>query len=341
METNDYINANITKRYFIYISASWISVFVFYAFTYLAIFNFSVASAQTTWCPEGAIWHYGNIPINTAGYLKIENMGDTIILGIDCKKLKKTLYGYDYITHEFSTEIVGFEYTYSDEDKVFIFRGGQFYTLYDFSAQPGNSWIVPSTKYYDSCDTIGRVRVDSIGNMTINNTILRYICVSPDASAPNWGWSAAKIVERIGPVKTYDKSSYDYLFPVKLDYCGMQIDEEIEGGFFRCYSDNTSFQYYSNIVPTCDYIATGLDEPNSQKILIVSPNPFNSYVNIQINKSIQEGDIYIYNTAGQLVKQTTIQKPFMQLDLINLNKGVYLLTIRINQQTLHLKLIKS
>jgi len=78
--------------------------------------------------------------------------------------------------------------------------------------------------------------------MNINGETLSYISVSPTPTS-KWGWQA-RIVEKIGPIYKYQTSSkYNYLFPVKLDYCGMQLDELNEGGYFRCYSDHNGFTY--------------------------------------------------------------------------------------------------
>ncbi|MDQ3193080.1 MAG: T9SS type A sorting domain-containing protein [Bacteroidota bacterium] len=281
-------------------------------------------SYSQNWAPNGATWHYGFGVYTYYGYIKIESIGDTTINSIVCKKLIKTKYsqnGFPGQGGATSIDTLETEYTYADADKIYIYKHNQFYTLYDFSAQVGDTWNVPEIKHYENCDTIGTVKVDSIGTININGENLRYIWVNLTDTNPNWGWSA-KIVERIGPMER--KFSYDYLFPVKMDECDLEMHELIEAGYFRCYSDST-FNYSSNVSPSCDYITSIASIKQSPEDVMIFPNPSNGNFNIELNPVINN-EIKIHDMLGKLLLEEKVNnRNFININ--NLKSGIYILSI--------------
>ena len=307
----------------------------------LLIFFFSLPlfSAGQNWSPTGATWYYGFSAWTTDGYCKIEYVGDTTISSIQCKKLLKKMVWYESGFMTSGSVVLGTEYTYADSNKVYIYKHNQFYTLYDFSAIVGATWIVPEVKNYPGCDTVGTIRVDSIGTTLINSQTLRYICVSLINTTQKWGWNA-KIVERIGPIKpllpTWSAGNYDYLFPVKFDHCGMVSDELVEGGNFRCYSDS-SFSYSSNITPTCDYIASdNLADINFFQ-LIAFPNPTTGKFLIKTQEKIEK--IKIYNALGEIIIKSDISDS--EIDLTKQPAGIYFLSARTKDKIILRKILKE
>lgn len=292
----------------------------------ILIFTFlPILTIGQNWSPSGAVWYYGFSAVFDAGYYKIEYIGDTIINSIQCKELRKTLYHENLTSQTFDTTIIGTEYTYADADKVYLFKHNQFYTLYDFSAQVGSIWIVPEIKRYNGCDTTGTIQVDSIGIMNINGQNLRYICVSPTNTLQQWGWDV-KIVERIGPIQAFSVTTYDYLFPQKYNFCGMAIDELIEGGGFRCYSDNSPFSFTTNISPTCDFITSIKSMEIDSNQANVFPNPSKGSFTLVIENTINAIEIQLTDLFGNLV----LQKHFENQSIITLNtpvSGTFILKI--------------
>ena len=69
---------------------------------------------------------------------------------------------------------------------------------------------------------------------------------------------------------------------------------------------------------------TGLDELTSAFVLY--PNPTNGLLNIQ-NVNHTNGTIQLFSTTGTLVLQTSLTSSNTQLDVTNLNRGVYFLQI--------------
>ena len=269
---------------------------------------------------------------------------DTLINSISCKKIKKTIYSYYHSAAVFDTVPLADEYTYSDADKVYIYRFNNFYTLYDFSANVGDVWELAGTnKYsYASCDSVGFVKVDSIGNMSINGQILRYVCVSPTVNS-KWGW-VGKIAEKIGPIVNYSSGleTYNYLFPNKLDYCGMNIDESHEAGFLRCYYDNNFGSYSTQIAPDCAFLATDIKENKNETVeFTIAPNPLynESIIKYSIKKDYQSAELRIYDSFGENIKMISIadKQGTILLNRADFKNGVYLCVMAVDGEIVHME----
>ena len=214
------------------------------------------------WAPSGAEWYYEYNNFWVTGYVQIVYTGDTLINDNsssgqihNCQTLTKTFFSYNYENYEFDTISLGNEYTYSNNDTVFIYRSGTFYVLFDFSAQVGDSWIIPWT-YETMCDSTGLLNVISIGDTIINNEEFRYIYVEPNNTS---GWIIqGLIIERIGPIM-------HYMLPEQN--C---MTDLLEGGPLRCYNDDF-FQFNTGIASYCDYVVR-INE-SSRNELVVCPNP--------------------------------------------------------------------
>jgi len=314
---------------------------------FLFLINSSFLFAQNEWAPKGATWHYGFTDWQTNGYIEISYIGDTIINSVSCKILEKKVFQYNLLS-QFDTLTLNHEYTYADKDRVYIFRFNDFYRLYDFSAHIGDSILLAGTNQFTSsgCDSIGLIRVDSTGTMIINGKSLRYISVSPFSNS-KWGW-AGRIVEKIGPIFCYQKNMepYNYLLPNKLDYCGIFMDQTHEGGFLRCYSDQSGFTYSQpGVSPVCDYIYTNIDEnENIFTEIIVAPNPTRDILTIHFKVNSKKViQFELFDIAGNLklsdhFPETTSY--FKTFNLSGLSTGVYYIKLKSNQGTVVKKICK-
>ncbi|MFA7326836.1 MAG: T9SS type A sorting domain-containing protein, partial [Candidatus Kapaibacterium sp.] len=77
--------------------------------------------------------------------------------------------------------------------------------------------------------------------------------------------------------------------------------------------------------------------------LLISPNPTNSLVNINLNCLENQTSYQISNTAGILIYQNTIPigSENLQIDFTHYSAGVYFLTINCNNQSKTYKIIKE
>lgn len=311
------------------------------------LFALLKGNSQNEWSPAGATWYYGFSSWITNGYTKISYIGDTLINNTSCKIMEKKIMQFNPLS-QFDTLTLNHEYTYADANKVYVYRFNHFYTLYDFSANIGDSIVVAGTDQYASsgCDSIGMIRVDSIGTMIINGIPLRYITVSPVTSS-NWGWSG-RIVEKIGPIYCYQNNiePFNYLFPNKLDYCGMNIDQSHEGGFLRCYSDQSGFTYSQlDASQDCDYIFTNLNpQTNLFSEIVIAPNPTKNILTINFTLNSKNAiQFELFDTAGNLKLSEDIPETInfsRTFNLSNLSSGIYYLKLKSKQSIIIKKICK-
>ncbi len=284
---------------------------LFFSLCFILILN--LGSKAQIWAPAGAKWYYTFSNFWISGYISIENTKDTLIYDNasgqfrNCQKLDKIFYSYNHLNGNLDTITIGSEYTWSNQDTVFIYRHNQFYVLYDFSAQPGDTWIIPETyNFLDNCDSVGVVNVVAAGDTILNSEVLRYIVVEPEEQS-HWVLFG-KIIEKIGPLW--------YMLPEQaciLDY--------MEGGPLRCYQDS-GFQYISGIAPYCDYIV-GIKEPDNNSFMIY-PNPARYHVKFEVQSSGFGGSVlHLFDVFGRQVAVQEITSEQSILDVSGLPEGVY------------------
>lgn len=263
-------------------------------------------------------WYYEYLNFGINGYVVIETKGDTIIQGKSCHVLTKTRIIYNEIYSVFDTTFVGNEYIYHTDDTTFRFKFSDFYPLYIFNGNPGDTYLTAGNNEILGCDSLLVVDIDSVGTTVINNDTLRWVSVSTnDTSSFDL---SGKIIEKIGPVDFY-------MFPEYTWICAVDANE---GGNFRCfYKDDI---LYHSISPQneCDYIWTIINEYNKQDNISIFPNPTSNLIYIDIEEEINEKDINIkiLNILGKEIKykQEHIILPNklrLKIYLNNLDKGVY------------------
>ncbi len=210
---------------------------------FLSIFFICISTQgyAQQWAPKGATWYYSVSIYGSDGFVKIKYVGDTLIGSHICKTLKKTLFFRRVGSTEIETHDMGLEYTYSTAKKVYYFRYGKFYKLYDFDAKARTSWKIAGN--IPGCDSTSVVKIDSVGYTLINKKSLKYIWVkAKNSTNSDWNFSQ-KIIPTIGGLK--------YMFPQQN--CN-QMAVEFSIGPLRCYTDSVGGHYDSGKVPACDYI---------------------------------------------------------------------------------------
>lgn len=255
---------------------------------------FTIPASSQSWAAPGATWYYDFSfptwvgPFNY-GYERIQNIGDTIINTKQYNKLQIYREWYDWQTQSMDDYYVPqLEFTRSDSGIVYYYRDSAEYVLYDFNAQPGDTWVLRGEFEGLQCDT-GSVVVDSISYRIINGDTLRVLRTSPI----NWtsiSFTYQPILEKLG--------GFANLLPYTI--CLSDIPQ---GYGLRCYSDSTGWMYHDpNWAFACDDI-TSVAEP-------IQSNPFTVVSDVQSHLLRLSGApikvgavIQIYNPNGQLVQE--------------------------------------
>ena len=285
---------------------------------------FSLGKSQI-WCPPGATWFYGFQGSLCDGYLKFEYVNDTVVNAVNCKVIKSRLNQKCSGWQNYYESEIGSYFMYSDTDKVYYYDHGQFYVLYDFSVNAGDTLNIKgiTRDWWGNCDSIAQLIVDSTGIMNINSEALRFYSVHT-ISGSAFGWDC-RIVEKIGPLYNYQATQNNYFFPVKQDVCGLLADEHGEGGSFRCYYDD-NFPTVSLTQYSCDYT---LETPESEiSFANVYPNPANTILMIELTDHGQsEYRFQIYSVTGNLIVNEKSNASQQSIDLSFFPSGIYFLKI--------------
>ncbi len=101
--------------------------------------------------------------------------------------------------------------------------------------------------------------------------------------------------------------------------------------------DSITLQPYTSIIliNTYNTCVTGIDEINTEKKILVFPNPFSNQTTIQISGVFENATLTIYNTVGQQVKQiNNIYGNTINLHRDNLPIGLYLIHLTQDNKTI-------
>ena len=217
----------------------------------------SLCLSQSEWAPIGATWYYDYYAQFATGYVKIESIKDTVVDTKQCKYLyiTETVYEYPDVIKSYNIDSL---ITYQDNSKIYLYTKGNFVQLYDFNPTVGDVWEtseIPnffnySPSWHDPTDTTscpaGKVVVDSVKTMFINNQSLKAIYTSPYNFSKKYYYGV--ILEGIGCL--------DYMLPNDLCYPIVDIPRPDN---LRCYNSPSFSHSWSN--KTCDY----LPETNEKK----------------------------------------------------------------------------
>ena len=296
-----------------------------YIIIILCVLLMNTIKAQE-WPPDEAKWHYSYNNFWVSGYIEIQTVSDTLINDYSFKKLEKIRYTYDGMTEEYDTVFIGAEFIRSDEDKVYIFRNGQSYTLYDFSAEVGDTWQIPMTYEISEFDTVGTVVVTARGDTVVDSQTLRYIVVEPTEFSD---WSLyGTVIEKVGSVS-------GYLLPEQnTDWADI-----FEGGPFRCYVDN-DINLEQGTYP-CTYITSVAENPMVYNELQVYPNPAKEMVTFKLPEAKQFSTLLITDIYGKTIEQLKLGDNQSKIlwDCRNTSAGIYSYRIEIDNMVYRGKVI--
>lgn len=284
----------------------------------LSLTNVQMNNAQDSWAPLGATWYYSkqeSIEPPNIGYLKIECISDTLINEQSMKVLSIV-----HFSSEGDTINFGNRFTYLRNDTVFQHSLGHDYILYSYADKLNSDWIVYNSSF-NVCglDSLGSVKVDSVGIISINGFQLKFIVTSPNQNSI-WQYRG-RILERIGCL--------DYMFPVPI-FCD-EFDVLDFAGPLRCYYDPELGLYQVNKKVECDSLQNWLmgNTLNELSQISVSPNPTNGILKIKLpHRNFDEKFLLqLHNLDGRILFEELLFNDTQNLNIYWLEPGIYLLTI--------------
>lgn len=213
---------------------------------------------------------------------------------------------------------------YQENDEVYFYENNEFYKLYDFNAQVGDTIISfrPSNadnhslkdffgsemEEFSSIDTIYTL-ITNLDTTTINGQNLKRWTTEPIYTDPL----------NSGPVRRYETiiENIGSLNGIVGDH-DLFIGEGCYGGFV-CYQSQ-GFQFGSYFFPLCDFTSAikEVEVPNIK----IYPNPTADNLTIELVKSTISR-IEVYNFAGQKISESNDD----EVSLKNFDSGIYFIKI--------------
>lgn len=288
-----------------------------------AILIFPVYAKAQVWCPPGATWYYSDGGEFQQGYSKYTYVIDTVIKGINCKKLTHfyKVNGFLGVQQKYFKP----EYVYSENGVSYLYNNSGWYgeekfdTLYNINAKIGDKWHLPRVD--TSCvDSMYVMKVLNTGTKTINGFNLKWLYVKkgPRQIQNTLYYDYDTITERVGFIVDY-----------YLHYCNSGVVDESYQGTLRCYSDDSFGSYSTGVSMACDYI-TGIKESKANKVEVsLYPNPTNDKIHVQFYSPPNETiTLRIYDFTGRLVQQATFSRDTeIPTNLLDIGVYTYLCTM--------------
>lgn len=266
-------------------------IFILLALVALLQVNAQKEETETVFAPIGAKWYYKIQLSNFAPdwyYRTFEAIKDTIIEGKKCVVLEQMEhYGSEpYIT--------GYEYLYTKEQKVYHWNklDKEFFLLYDFSANVGETWQIPC-----ACDENGVVtmRVEEVSYVDYSGLKLKSFKIVSESL-----FSFGNITERLG--------GSGYLFLYGYAYDDMYIPQ------FYCYSDNET-------ATPCN-VALGISYTEEQTTLTV----IGDYIQLPTSLQLKTNEVLFYGMDGKIALLKKIDKN-QRISVSDLSAGIFILSI--------------
>lgn len=142
-------------------------------------------------------------------------------------------------------------------------------------------------------------------------------------------------------------ASFDVPTDAVLGQTRMRVTMKYNSAATACesFSYGEVEDYTVNITDnSTNYILSNRDAMelgNAPAGLEIYPNPANSFVNVQINEGERNSTVSIYNTQGSLVKIVPVNSDFKEIDVSDLQGGVYILKVADERLPLVKQLIKK
>lgn len=280
----------------------------------------SAAHAQSTnpgvWCPPGATWTYGWGWWSEAGTLTVRYVRDTVVAGQPAQLLTRSLLAHDpaYPSSQYTVRMSSV-ITRAVADRVEVWANGQFYTLYNFAAPLGASWLTPRVVPSGPCPAeIVQVTVDSVGTQQLGGRTLRWLRVhlSTPAGATVPGYWLGRLYEQLG--------SMEYMQP-QSPICG-GTDPGYMGGFKGFRAAGWPAIGYNNglVLATTQARATAAG-------FSAYPNPGTGLFSLALPTALTSGaSLRLLDLAGRVVRQLPVPAS-RQLDIRGLPTGTYTLVL--------------
>lgn len=289
------------------------------------------SNTPAVWCPAEASWSYSYSLFEAQGTLTVRYVRDTLVAGQQAQLLTRQLAEYNraypaVIASRFMPSVV----TRTVADRVEVLANGQFYTLYDFGARPGDSWLTPRVVPAGACPAeVVRVTVDSVGTQQVASRRLRWFrahLAMPNGGLVSGNWPG-RIYEQLGNLQ--------YMQPQSLTCAG--TDPGFMGPFLSYRATGWPIIGYNST--TGVLLATAQARATTGGFAVF-PNPGSGLFTLRLPAaSVRTATVQIFDLAGRILRRLPVPDN-RQLDARGLPAGIYtVLLIRPNELPMAQRLV--
>lgn len=295
----------------------------------------SVSSDSKEFAPIGAKWHYTEPYLKESNFILMESVGDTTINGLNCRILKISRNGSEFISNEYIAQS-------GDAIRYYNHNTNEFHTLYDFSARIGDTiqvhsqstkttpgFLAPKRILDDGVLPNFAYRIQAIDSIEISGVWHKRQEVSFLTSNDLWGFSngtgSSYLVEGIGSL-TYFFGKRNFIVP----------EESV--ALLRCY-DNQSIAFKNPLWSSSCTLVDFVEDMSVAKSFCVYPNPTSDVLHIELDNG-SNLSVEVFDHLGRI----RIAKEFnqsMQLNIEHLQDGLYTLRIKSEEMNSTYKIVKK
>ncbi len=185
-----------------------------------------------------------------------------------------------------------------------------------YNLAPGNYWV-QTTDFFGCVDTLFATVGSGTGSFNVN--ISQQADTLYATTAPNYQW---------------------YLNGVAIPGATQQIIIIEESGNYYCVSNGGgNCVDTSNIVEATCLCLSSINEMSLLENVLVYPNPANDVLNVNFGFRIEDCELKIINSIGQVIHQSEIQNSQSAINIAGLSEGIYIVRISTPAAQRHIKLL--
>ncbi len=303
------------------------------------------------WPLPDSQWFYSKWSIDTGGTELVTVTGDTIIAD---KAYKKLMVHHTSIwdtpngvVTSSSDELLGF--MRQSGDSVFhLEANNEEFLLYDFNAEPGDSWLCAANSGMgsdESCSDSAYVHVTNSGSMLVNGVVRRFLELEPNSDS-SWGIQGL-VIEGIGPTGG-STALGNRMFPFQR-CCDSTIVCDFGMTSFNCYTDSEIGLYHPNPFTECLEALSANDL--SVNPFLLHHNPSRDFFILAAPESFDFGSfrsVSLLDLMGKTVMSIPVAHTDLRsgaeslsLDIRSIPVGVYFILIETKSRLYSLKAMKK
>jgi hypothetical protein len=293
----------------------------------IALFNTAALSAQQSFAPVGATWYFLNTNTDCFTYTTEK---DTVINGKTC-----SVTGNSFNNKK--------EYLHTENNKVYYWFNGEFYIMFDFTVQAGDSIELGvksiTQNFEDTVIMIAFKVIETSYRMYGGQNIKSIVIEQSDYNVSSYPYINNRYVysEKFGCLSDY-KFLLQEVLNTTLNLLGFLAYKDAD----FTYVEQQQVQIYGTDM-LCDYPnkATRIEEQKNEQLAIY-PNPVKDEFQITLNSDLNSSvyNLFISDIIGKTVFKQQVNAN-QRVNISHLPSGIYFVTVNNTQNVLlNFKFIK-